>query len=262
MVLAACANVNVNPRPQPPPVVEPVRLPNAPAHPGRAGVLVGFVCPDGNEGRPLLVAAALRRETDWTAAPAELRKGLARVVVRELGVMGFAGRRSGQFTPLGPVDLHRPEATALGAFAGSAPCSDEATAAECQAATAGCGLASGIAELEEGPRPPSGTGCAAGDRLLVDIDGDGKNEAFPLADLRASLEEVGSLGAASGTCKPRYAGALSDGLDLLGVADLDLDGRIELAVGVRGPSGRTRASIYSAGSSPGRLDLLGVVNLP
>lgn len=256
LLAAACGGPAHRPPPRP---SGPPRVARAPAQPGRPGVVVGFVCPEGAAGRPILFAAAVRAQASWTAEPAEVRAALSGGKVRELDVQGYNGRRAGRFMPLGPTA--GAAATALGAYAGASPCADEPTATECRAASAGCGLATGLADLEEAPRVPARDACAAGGLLMVDIDGDGKREAFAVAELAAALEEVGATPGASETCRPRPAGPLAENVDLLGVADLDLDGRVEVAVAVR-QGGHHRAAIYSAGDTPARLDLVGVVDLP
>ncbi len=265
VVVAACRPAAVPGAPSPTAgarAARAARVLRAPAAPGAGGILVGFVCPAGAEGRPLFLAAALRRSHDWTAEPEELRDTLARGRVREIGALGYSGRLAGRFTPLGPVDLGRPGVMALGAYAGAAPCADEATASECVAATSDCGLAAGSVVLEEAPRPPARGACAAGGHLVVDVDGDGRTEGFALAELASALEEVGVSPDAGAGCTPRFAGSLGEGIDLLGVADLDLDGRFEVAVSAREGGGGRRIAIYGAGETPARLDLLGVVSIP
>jgi hypothetical protein len=220
--------------------------------------LVGFVCPTVAAGRPAFLAAALRRESDWTDAAADLRTALARGSVHELEVLGYAGRRAGRFTLLGPVDLGRDEVAALGAYAGSLPCFDPATASECGLVSRGCGLAAGATGLEDAPHVPARGGCAMGGMLVVDIDGDHIAEAFALGDLMSLPEEVGAAAGGAARCEGRFSGPLAEDLDLLGVADLDLDGRVEVAVGRRAAK---EAAIYSASESAHRLVRVGMVRL-
>jgi hypothetical protein len=258
LVAAACAGPARQAAPPPPPLARPVARPMHAAAVARASV-IGFVCPEAAAGRTAFLAAALRREREWTTDPRQVRDLLARGAVRELDVLGFAGRRAGRFMPVGPVDLGGGVA-ALGAYAGAAPCADKETAAECQAVTGGCGLAAGAAGLDEAPRLPARGGCAAGGQLFVDIDGDGVPEGFRLADLAAFPDELSAARGAAG-CTARFAGPLGDGIDLLGVADLDLDGRFEIAIGRHAADGRREAAIYSATQNAGALERVAVIFL-
>jgi hypothetical protein len=113
----------------------------------------------------------------------------------------------------------------------------------------------------------TGTACTDGGRLLVDIDGDGTPEVFALDAFTAhggkdlADEVVGSAGKkpAAETCVNRFArGNMAHGLDLIGVADLDGDGRRELIVQLRDGDRRTWG-IYSASQSAIRLELVAAV---
>jgi hypothetical protein len=162
----------------------------------------------------------------------------------------------------------------------------------CVAATHGCGLA--IAPIEPGQDafggpapadtgdelavPPVGTACVAGDTLVVDIDGDGAAETYSLPafldQVRAPAEEVSAVPTAAPACKgsfARWSARVDAGgepgagapdpryrvdIDLLGVADVDGDGRRELFVAFRYPD-RRAVVVYSALSSAGRLEKVG-----
>jgi hypothetical protein len=164
--------------------------------------------------------------------------------------------------------------------------------AECVAALKDCGLA--VAEVaprggfeaapaDEEPVPIElavGGACAGGGKLLVDIDDDGVREAYPLAALvdasggpTESVEAAplgpalggarpGSAGAApvdgGPSCKPRFAARqLAPGVDLIGVLDLDADGRKDIVLAfARG--GRPVWALYAATASAGRLDRVAV----
>lgn len=155
----------------------------------------------------------------------------------------------------------------------------------CMAATGGCGLAVGdISRPDEPPDvPPFATGgaCLSGDQLAVDIDGDGRIESFPLAGvldgIRGPAQEWTASPTASptatATCKPQFqlygiplAATPDPGksvdpkstvtLDLLGVVDLDGDGRQELVLALRFATVRSIV-VYTATASPERLELAG-----
>ncbi len=161
----------------------------------------------------------------------------------------------------------------------------------CVAATRGCGLAvAGLVrgqdafggagpsgDLDDAPVPLIGTSCIAGDSLIVDIDGDGAAETFSLPGfldaVRAPAEEVLAVATAAPPCEGSFShwkarvdagadpGATPDPkykveLDVVGIADVDGDGRGEVFVAFRYPDRRTLA-IYSATATPARLELVG-----
>lgn len=152
----------------------------------------------------------------------------------------------------------------------------------CVAVQAHCGLA--LAAVEPGgsayarpygedpaPGPLAvGGGCVVGGKLLVDIDGDREPEAYPAAGfldpVRAPAEEVLAEARGNATCAPMFA--MRDilrseepnhllGLHLLGVLDMDGDGRSELVVLYEYPEGRRTWAVYSAAATPARLELIG-----
>jgi hypothetical protein len=174
------------------------------------------------------------------------------------------------------------------AQAGGKPADDPA----CVAATHGCALA--IAPIAPGQdayggpapqdlaedvaAPPVGAACVAGDTLVVDIDGDGAAETYSLPafldPVRAPADEVSAVPTAAPACKgsfARWAARVDAGgepgagapdpryrveIDLLGVADVDGDGRRELFLAFRYPD-RRAVVVYSATSSAGRLEKVG-----
>jgi hypothetical protein len=100
--------------------------------------------------------------------------------------------------------------------------------------------------------------------LLVDIDGDGVSEAYPVAGFvdpaGAPAGEVTLGPPPSATCAARFAARAGAGdatrgseLDIVGVADLDADGRFEIVASFRRGERRTWA-LYQAGGSVARLD--------
>lgn len=116
----------------------------------------------------------------------------------------------------------------------------------------------------------------SGNELAVDIDGDGKIESFPISGAldgtRAPAAEWSASPTATATCKPTFqlydlklapeprpGKPAEKGLvviDVLGVIDLDADGRRELVLSMRFPTVRTIV-VYTATSSPQRLELAG-----
>jgi hypothetical protein len=158
---------------------------------------------------------------------------------------------------------------------------------KCGPATKGCGIAVGeVTSPDEPDRKPSyatGGACVSGTELAVDIDGDGKIESFPIAGaldgIRAPAAEWTASATATATCTPTFhvydmklappppsgkppgrgvvvvdKGGVT--IDLLGVIDLDADGRRELIMAMKFPTVRTIV-VYTATSSSQRLELAG-----
>lgn len=210
-------------------------------------------------GRPAVAVLAARRAAFWTADAAELAALVARGALQHFVALSAEGRRAGVFTVAGaaagdPSD--RP--VAAGAYAGATP-----DGSACIPVLAGI---SNFPE-DEPITVTTGGACVEGDRLLVDIDGDGAVEAFPIAaftdELNAPSEEiVGAAGAPPG-CSFHFAKAglipSADpkawrGVDLVLVADLDADGRHELILRYR-YDGKDTWAIYSAWRTATRLEL-------
>jgi hypothetical protein len=253
------------------------------AAPARA-VLLGEMCPDGAAGRPG-IAPLLVRAVGWTDDADDVATQLERAA-RRFAVFGLAGARAGLFEVLGTADVGLPQDIAMGSYVGRGTCTPEGgdqPDAACEKATRGCGLA--VASIEPGaaeredeiPAPTVGTACLSGDALLVDVDGDGATESFPVAQfvdgLRAPAEEVLASPVVGVACDGRFTlhglevtapedpGVAVDPrytvtLDVMGVLDLDGDGRREVALAFRYPEGRTVA-LYSALAVAGRLELVG-----
>ncbi len=195
-------------------------------------------------------------------------------------MLGWDGRRAGLFSVAGAARSDDGVA-AIGSYAGHSPCEKRrgAEAAgrdpDCAAALRDCGLAVAVLEpsggfgsrpAEEDPDPVAldvGGACVADGKLLVDIDGDGKPEAYPAAGFAAgsgaASDEVGQVAAGSAACPPRFAlrGVMGNGVDLLGVVDLDADGRNEIVAQFQA-GGRRSWALYSAPSTVARLERVGV----
>jgi len=284
LVIAACG-----PRVKPamletePPAAKPTKR-GSTMSPGR-GVLVGEMCPQGAAGKPA-VAPLLVRGVGWSSDTDDLEDTLARAV-HAFAVLGVDGKRAGVFEVLGAADAGLREDVAIGSYVGRAPCvpytKDGGAPADaaCVAATKGCGLAIATVDASartgtEVPDLAVGGACASGDALVVDIDSDGAPESFKFRafvdPVRAPADEVLAEPVVGASCTPRFSVPAhvvkppkEDGpddkryhvtIDLLGVVDLDGDGRFEVVLAYRYPEGRTFA-VYAAQHQAGRLELVG-----
>jgi hypothetical protein len=253
--------------------------------------MVGEMCPQGAGGRPA-VAPLIMRTVQWSDRADEVGPTVERGSVPRFVVLGTDGRLAGAFDTLGLVDIAGGAPVASGTYTGASPCTYEAgakaasntTRAEdpkCGQATGGCGLAIGdITRPGDAPEmAPFATGgaCLNGDQLAVDIDGDGRIESFPIAGvldgIRGPAQEWTASPTATATCKPQFqlydiklAAEADSGkgvdqksivsMDVLGVLDLDGDGRKELVLALRFSTVRTIV-VYTAGQSAERLELAG-----
>lgn len=249
-------------------------------------VLVGEMCPQGAAGRPAVVPL-LMRTTQWTDATAEVASAVERGATPRFVAFGVDGKLAGVFDTVGLADIALGQSVASGTYVGGSPCSADAGQgqrtddARCAQATHGCGLA--VAELVRPDDPPPtpqfqiGGACVSGDALAVDIDGDGVVEWFPLSGvldgIRSPAQEWSADQKLKQPCAPAFTqydvklaaepdkGKPVDAkavvmLDLLGVLDLDGDGRKELVIALRFATVRT-VVVYSATNSPQRLELIG-----
>jgi hypothetical protein len=248
------------------------------------------MCPQAAGGRPAIAPIVMRTAT-WIDAQAELAGIIERGSVPRFAVFGVDGKVAGVFDTLGLTDIGIPQQVATGTYVGAMPCTASAGGGErtahprCTAATGGCGIAVGELARYDDPPPlpayPAGGACLAGDALAVDIDGDGVLEQFPLAGVldgaRGPADEWTASTVAGATCAPASAPAFSlydvrltpvaepgkpidpkhvVGLDVLAVADLDGDGRMELVLALKFPTVRTIA-VYTAPDIAQRLELAG-----
>lgn len=261
------------------------------APPPARETLIGEMCP-GRAGAPTgdrpAVVPVVSRKLVWSTDPEELARPIATGAARQFTVLAWDGRRAGVFSVAGAADVGLLVDVAIGTYAGAPPCSqppDEAGSSKqevpaCVAVQGGCGLALSALEPAGGheARPfeelpdvtafDTGGACVAGGMLLVDVDRDGEPEAFPAASfldaVRGPAEEVTAVDRGDATCAPAFAlaavippGDPRDwlGLDLLGVVDLDADGRMELIVLLKYPDRRTWA-VYAAPNIAARLELV------
>jgi hypothetical protein len=293
LVTVACAPTMKGPEP-PPEAAPGVVNKLSPAPSGRE-VMVGEICPEGAGSSPA-VAPLLVRNVGWSDNATDLGAVLERNSVPRFSVFGTDGKLAGAFDTMGVVDVGLPQMVASGSYAGASPCSFGAPVKaqndpgviktrtedpKCMAATHGCGLAVGpITHGEEAvelPQYVTGGACISGDQLAVDIDGDGRIESFPLAGvldgIRGPAQEWSASPTATAACTPSFA--LYDiklvrapepkkpadpkatvTMDVLGVVDLDGDGRRELVIALRFPTTRSIV-VYSASEMAQRLELAG-----
>jgi hypothetical protein len=249
-------------------------------------VLVGEMCPKVARGRPAVLPLFVRR-LGWSADQAAIARPLESRSARRFSVFAWDGHRAGWFSVVGVADTGLDRRVAVGAYAGASPCAHKGRLGKttddpsCVATQSHCGLALAVMEAPGGfgSRPfnedPELThfktvgACTSGGKLVVDIDADGNPEAFPLAGfvdpVRAPAEEVVAVAPPAKKCKPSFSiyRALPEtnprhwrGLDILGVVDMDGDGRMELVASYHYSDRRTWA-IYSAPRTAGRLELMG-----
>lgn len=267
----------------------PARRPVTRAAAQVRGVLVGEMCPTAAAGRPG-IAPLFTHDLDWSDDPDEAGEPLARGAVRQFDVLGQSGARAGIFTVMGAADAGLATDVAIGSYSGGSACAIAGSDPPkddpaCVAAQHDCGLAiapvvpgrDAYSELVDLPAAVTGTVCVAGDAIAVDIDGDGAVETYGLAQfldpVRAPAEEITASPATVAPCKGRFAwfdarvdsgadpGAAPDpryaiAIDVVGVVDLDGDGRRELIVAFRSPDHRSLV-IYSATSTAARLERVG-----
>lgn len=287
MLIAAGCGPSIRP-PEPPPEPGPVTRTERITKPVKGGrqVLIGEMCPTGAGGRPA-VAPLVMRTVLWSSAAADVQAVIERGGVPRFAVFGVDGKVAGMFDTLGLAEIGLGQAVASGTYVGSPPCTADAGGGnrtedpKCGVATNGCGLA--VGELGHADDPPSNTDyqtggvCLSGDALAVDIDSDGIVEAFPLAGvldgIRSPAEEWTAAPIAGAACKPTFAlfgvqlgpapesGKRVDPkhivhLNVLGVVDVDNDGRKELVIALDFPTVRT-VVVYTATGAPTRLELAG-----
>ena len=272
------------PPPEPGPVGKLER--QRPKATGGRQIVVGELCPQGAAGRPA-IAPLIMRTVSWNDTPAEVSELVERGSTPRFVVFGVDGKAAGVFDTLGVADIGLTQSVAAGTYVGGAPCTRDAGQGQraedphCAPATGGCGLA--VAEIARPDDPPitpaftTGGACLSGDAIAVDIDGDGVVESFPLASVldgvRGPAAEWSAAPLAGAACTPTFelydiklAAAPEPGkpvdpksvvvLDVMGVVDLDGDGRKELVIALRFSTVRT-ILVYTATGSPQRLELAG-----
>jgi len=249
-------------------------------------VLVGEMCPQGAAGRPG-VAPLVARTVNWSDNPTDVGNVVERGATPRFVVFGVDGKPAGTFDTVGLADIGLQQSIASGTYAGGSPCSPQAAKdqprvddAKCIAAFNSCGIAvADIVRPDDPPETPklaTAGACLSGDQLAVDIDGDGVMESCPLASIldgiRGPAAEWTATPAAGAACSPTFQlydiklAAQVEGkpndpkatvwLDVMGVVDLDGDGKKELVLALRFPTVRSLV-IYGSSGIPQRLELLG-----
>ncbi|HEU0032431.1 MAG TPA: hypothetical protein VFQ53_17485 [Kofleriaceae bacterium] len=287
LVVALGCGPTVRP-PEPPPEPGPVTRNELRPKPskGEREVIIGEMCPQGAAGRPA-VAPLVWRGVTWNDEAPEVAAVVERGGVPRFAVFGIDGKIAGVFDTLGLADIGVQQSVASGTYVGAAPCTADAGGGnrtedpKCGPATMGCGLAIGQLGRAEDPPPipnyTTGGACLSGDAIAVDIDGDKVMESFPLAGVldgvRSPANEWTAAPTAGATCKPTFQ--LYDvrllpapdsnkpveakhtvKLAVLGVVDVDGDGRKELILSLEFPTVRTIV-VYTSTGSPQRLELAG-----
>jgi hypothetical protein len=258
----------------------------AAARPRGRQVVVGEMCPQGAGGRPA-VAPVVMRTVSWSDRDDEIAAVIERGSVPRFAVFGVDGKVAGHFDTLGLAEIAPHHAVASGAYAGASPCTADAGKGQrtedprCGPAMMSCGLA--VGELGRPDDPPetvklaTGGACLQGDAIAVDIDGDKVMEQFPLAavldGVRSPTKEWAAAPVVGAACAPQFElfgvkivpqleagkGSVDNhvvGLDVMGVVDLDGDGRMELVLALTFPTVRTIV-VYTATASAQRLELAG-----
>ncbi len=235
---------------------------------GGPPVALGEMCPERADGRPAVSVLLLGRGLSWSDDDEELEEAVTGAELSRFGVFGWNGKRAGIFTGAGATSLANSRLVSIGGYAGAAVCADDATSAICRTTLAGCGVAvAGVGpEGEDPPAPAVGGACLVGDKVVIDVDGDGAKEGFAAADfldvMRVPSEEV--VGAADASaCEPAFAvpnllvgtSKAFRGMDLIAVLDLDADGRMELIFQLRYGEKRTW-TVYAASQVSTRLELI------
>lgn len=287
LLCAACGPTVKPPEPpaEPGPVgkgVKPIKV-----DPTGRSVLIGEMCPQGAGGRPA-VAPLMMRSVGWNDSASEVADVVERGSVPRFFVLGVDGKQAGVFDTLGLVEVGVNQSVASGTYVGSSPCTyavnakngDRAEDPKCGPVTHSCGIAVGeLSQPDEAAASlqlVAGGACMSGNEIAVDIDGDGRIESFPLAGALDGIREPAAEWLASPTstasCTPTYQlydqtlmpearpgkapekSAVT--IDVLGVVDLDGDGRKELILAMRFPTVRTIV-VYTATESSQRLELAG-----
>ena len=227
---------------------------------GGRQVVVGEMCPQGAAGRPAVAPLMMRTVAVDRRRQRGRRPRSSAAASRGSWSIGVDGKIAGAFDTVGIADIGLQQPVASGTYVGASPCTADAGKGarseepRCGPATSGCGLAIGeLARPDDPPTTPAfttGGACLSGDAIAVDIDGDGVIESFPLAsvlDRRSAARptEWSAAPTAGAPCTPTFQlydirlvrppepGKPIDTksivmLDVLGVLDLDGDGRKEV----------------------------------
>jgi len=201
----------------------------------------------------------------WTADESATRAPLSERP-QHFNVLGFDGERHGRMVTAvdgAPADPRG----FVGDYDGvksTGPCSfvlpDGVRGVRTDCASAGgCGIAVAFAARTSPPPAPPVVDrkvtdlCVSEEALIGDLDGDGTLEAYPLDGFRDQAEIPGMVYTGA-PCKKQFAwyhvelGA--DTLAVLGAADLDRDGHLELMIALTPAGGQRTVALYTPVSEP------------
>ena len=243
----------------------------------RRSVLVGSLCQNTALGRPAVRPLVAKRGA-WVADSAVLDQLVGTREARQFVVFGFEGKRSGVFSVVGRAG-RGDQRVAAGSYAGGEPCAraDRSVDPVCSNRQDGCGLAVSVLEppggfaarpFDEDPDLPSfatGGACLADGRVFVDLDADKSVESFEIAgfiDESGGLaDELYSSEPRKMPCAPRFSLPITEAggdtgagaLTIIGIVDLDADGRFEVVVTLS-KGAQVAWAVYSAPGTTRRLE--------
>lgn len=241
--------------------------------------MIGEYCFNNLKERKMrLFPRFVARRDGWSGDEARVLAPLLREG-QDFTVIGIEGQAIGTY--LSSPDVTDGFVGTMAYRGGLGTCSSAPQTGDAACLRAGaCGIA--VAEVPgddfvlAAPEDTATTSCVADGQLIADLDGDGKDEAFDLADfidgdIGAPGFELGDDGAALAPdvrgelytgkgCTQRFATYQlkvddSAQVDVLGVLDLDSDGKRELVIALRAGSFRMVA-VYRAREEGTRLDRL------
>lgn len=253
--------------PTPTPAPAPVDAGPAPRTVGPR-YLVGETCLPPEFGRSHLFPLFAGGDLAWTAEVSAARAPLAEAPQR-FQVLGSRGVRHGHILTdvNGVPDDPRGFVGESYYEGGGGPCTyplpDHVRVTDVSCGAAGnCGISVAIRGDLAHPttRPDIAVGqvCVVDAHLIGDLDGDGAAESFPLEGFRGPGDVEGVAHRGAPCPHPRFSwyrmriGA--DVLDVLGAADLDRDGHLELLVAFTAAGGPRTVAIYTPASGPIRLE--------
>ncbi len=258
------------PTPAPAPAPTPAAADAGPA-PRAVGprYLVGETCKSPQLGRSHLYPLFAGGDLAWTAEASVARAPLTEAPQR-FQVLGSRGVRHGEFV----TDAHSVPPDPRGFVGesyyydgGAGPCAyrlpEKVYIIDAGCGDAGnCGISVAIrgdlAHPKKRPDIAVGQVCVVDAHLIGDLDGDGAAESFPLEGFRGPGDVEGVVHRGAPCPHPRFSwyrmrlGA--DVLDVLGAADLDRDGHLELLVAFTAAGGPRTVAIYTPASGPIRLE--------
>jgi hypothetical protein len=257
------------PVPAPTPTPTPAAADAGPA-PRAVGprYLVGETCLPPEFGRSHLFPLFAGGDLAWTAEVSAARAPLAEAPQR-FQVLGSRGVRHGHILTdvNGVPDDPRGFVGESYYEGGGGPCTyplpDHVRVTDVGCGAAGnCGISVAIrgdlAHPTTRPAIAVGQVCVVDANLIGDLDGDGAAESFPLEGFRGPGDVEGVAHRGAPCPHPRFSwyrmrlGA--DVLDVLGAADLDRDGHLELLVAYTAAGGQRTVAIYTPASGPIRLE--------